>query len=135
MKQLLILALATTLAVSAKSQTSYVYVYRDGQFGAAMSNYKIFIDGKKICKLSNDKYFKFALTPGQHEIEAKVGGASLGKKETFVAIITEAGKDNYIACTVKRSITRARLEMIEVVTNTGKKAIGDMKEDNCLEED
>ncbi len=116
---------------SRKAATSYLYIFRGGQFGAALANYAIFVDGKKICKLSNDKFFKIAVTPGNHEIEAKLGGASIMKKETSIVIVTEDGKDNYISCTVKRSITRTRLEMLEVMPTTGKKEISDMKEDNC----
>ena len=145
MKQSLLIIVLVFLTISGFSQTksvqpsapaeSYLYVFRGGQFGAAMSNYKIFVDGKKICKLSNDKYFKIPLTPGEHEIEAKIGGASIGKKETFVVVVAEAGKDNYVSCTVKRSITRSRLEMLEVMPATGKKEISSMKQDNCAEED
>lgn len=134
MKAILVIALlAAGMNAFAQEKQSYLYVYRGGQFGSALTNFSIFVDGKKICKLSNDKYFKIPLSPGKHEIEAKKSGMDLGKKETFISFIVEAGKDNYISCTVKRSITRARLEMTEVVPSNGIREIESMKEDKCTE--
>ena len=140
MKQLsgiIVLSVVTLFgnAQTEKAQTqSYVYVFRGGQFGAALANFTIYIDGHRTCKLSNDKYFKYPVSPGSHEIDARLSGASVFKKETGITITTEAGKNNYISCNVKRSLTRARMEMIEVVENAGKQALAAMKEDNCQED-
>ena len=140
MKQSFAIILLTALTSFANAQSektqaqSYVYIFRGGQFGAALANFTIYIDGHKTCKLSNDKYFKFPVSSGKHEIDARLSGASVFKKETGISIITEAGKNNYISCDVKRSLTRARMEMIEVVENAGKQAIAAMKEDNCQED-
>ncbi|MBX9783830.1 MAG: DUF2846 domain-containing protein [Chitinophagaceae bacterium] len=136
MRQTLILAiiLCTFLSFTKKqNQQSYVYIFRDGQYFGALSNYSIWIDGKKVCKLSNGKYIQYAIAPGKHEIEAKVGGVGIMKKQTSLEFETTAGKDNFIACTIKTSITRQRMEMIEVVESAGKKAMKDMKPDNCQE--
>lgn len=116
------------------TKVSYLYVYRDGQFSGSMQNYAIFVDDVKACKLSNNKYFKIQIAPGTREISAHKGGMDIGKKETFIAITIEPGKDCYISCDVKKSITRSRLEMEEVTENTGKKNIKKMKEDNCSED-
>ena len=69
--------------------------------------------------------------PGTHVISAKRGGVGIGKKETEVDVDVESGKSYYISCSMKTSITRARLEMEEVVEKTGIKDISDMKVDNC----
>ena len=76
---------------------------------------------------------RLAVTPGKHKISAKVGGASLFKKETEVEIEAEAGGTYYIACNVKQSITRARLEMIEVTKGSANKQMEKMSLDNCQE--
>lgn len=110
---------------------SYIIVFRSGQFVSALVNYSIFIDGKKICKLSNGKYFKYPVSPGKHEIEAKKAGVDIMKKETFTSVITESGKNNYISCNIKSSVLRERIEMVEVVGNSGKQSIDNLKEDNC----
>ncbi len=141
MKTFTLVVLSTLLlSINGKSQTnntdeSYIYFYRDGQFGGALSNYKMFVDDKKVCKISNDRWFKVTVTPGKHDIEAKIGGTSIMKKETSLSIVTEPGKSYYISCDIKRSVTRSRMEMEEVTENTAKRKMADMKEDKCQEED
>ncbi|MGZ8557078.1 MAG: DUF2846 domain-containing protein [Chitinophagaceae bacterium] len=108
-----------------------MYVYRVGQFSGAAANWAVFLDDEKKCKLSNNKYMLLAVTPGKHKISAKVGGASLLKKETEVEIDAEAGGSYYIACNVKQSITRARLELIEVTKGTANKQMEKMSLDKC----
>lgn len=53
------------------------------------------------------------------------------KKETEIELETEAGKSYYIACNVKTSITRARLELIEVTKSTADKQMAKMSLDHC----
>jgi len=115
------------------SDSSFVYIYRVGQFGGALSNFSVFVDGIKLCKISNNKYFKIYLSPGNHIINAKVGGVSILKKETEVALEVKTGEDYYVSCNMKQSITRVRLEMIEVTKSSGKKQMENMSEDKCQE--
>ncbi|MEP6711527.1 MAG: DUF2846 domain-containing protein [Ferruginibacter sp.] len=116
------------------TDSGFVYIYRVGQFGGALSNFSVFVDGQKLCKISNNKYFKVYLTPGTHTISAKVGGLSIMKKETEVELeVTKGSAEYYVACNMKTSITRARLEMIEVTKSSGKKQMENMSEDKCQE--
>ncbi|MGG9960604.1 DUF2846 domain-containing protein [Ferruginibacter sp. SUN106] len=131
---ILIIAVLCCFKVSAQTTGSYIYVYRTGQWGAALTNYAVFLDGKKICKLSNAKYIKIPVSPGTHELQAKKGGVDILKKETSLTVEVEAGKDNYVSCSIKSSITRQRMEMTEVVKSNGEKAIADMKPDNCQDD-
>lgn len=124
-------AQTSTKLSGSNSDSSFIYIYRTGQFGGAMANFSIWVDDKKLCKISNDKYFKVAVTPGTHKIEAKLGGVSIMKKETSVEVDVVAGKSNFIACNMKSSITRVRLEMTEVVEKAGKKEIEKMSLDRC----
>ncbi len=111
--------------------SSYIYIYRGGSFSGSLTNFAIYVDDQKLCKLSNKRYFKIAVKPGKHIISAHRGGVGIGKKETEVEVDTENGKSNYISCSMKSSITRVRLEMEEVIEKTGIKDISDMKVDNC----
>lgn len=134
---LLVLCTGIISAVNAQtkskssSDSSFIYIYRGGQFGGALTNFSIWVDDQKLCKISNGKYFKVAVTPGTHKIEAKVGGVSIMKKETSVEVEVVAGRSNYVACNMKQSVTRVRLEMTEVVEKAGMKAIENMTVDNC----
>lgn len=111
----------------------FIYIYRVGQFSGALANFSVFVDGRKLCKISNNKFFRVGVTPGKHEITAKVGGIGIMKKETQVDIDAESGGEYYVACNMKSSITRVRLEMIEVTKNSGKKQLENMSEDKCQE--
>jgi hypothetical protein len=118
----------------ANQDTCYIYVYRVGQFSGAGANWAVFLDDQKICKLSNNKYMRLAVTPGMHRISAKVGGVGVLKKETEVEIDVQKGQSHYIACNVKSSVIRVRLEMIEVTKSSANKQMEKMTLDNCQEE-
>jgi hypothetical protein len=113
--------------------SSFIYIYRAGQFSGSLSNWAMFVDDKKICKLSNGKFIKVYVPPGKHKVSAKIGGADLFKKETELEVEAEPGGTYYIACNIKQSITRARLEMIEVTKSTGQKQMEKMTLDKCQE--
>ena len=97
----------------------------------SLTNFTIWVDDQKLCKISNGKYFKVPVKPGTHIVSAKRGGVDVMKKETEVEVDVENGKSAYISCSMKSSITRVRLVMEEVVAKTGVKDITDMKVDNC----
>jgi hypothetical protein len=111
-----------------------IYIYRTGQFMGAGNNWALFLDGKKICKLSNNKFIKLTVPKGKHTVNSHVGGVGLFKKETDIEIDAEPGQSYYIACNVKQSITRARLELIEVTKSTADKQMKNMALDNCQED-
>ena len=122
----------TAIAPSATAKdSSYIYIYRGGQFGGAFTNFSIWVDNAKLCKLSNGRYFMIAVDPGTHSVSAKRGGVGIGKKETEVEIDVEKGKSYYVSCSMKQSITRVRLEMQEVMPKTGIRDVEKMKLDNC----
>ncbi len=121
--------------ITKPADSSFIYVYRSGQFSGSLSNWSIFVDEQKICKLSNNKYIKVPVKPGKHNISAKISGIGMFKKETEVDIDVVAGGSYYVACNIKKSITRARLEMIEVTKSTANKQMEKMTQDNCQESD
>lgn len=120
--------------ITINTDSSFIYIYRGGQFAGAFANFAIYVDNNKLCKLSNGKYFKVAVSKGVHEISAKRGGVGIGKKETVMEVDVENGKSYYVSCTMKQSITRVRLEMQEVMPKTGMRDISEMKIDHCQAE-
>jgi hypothetical protein len=140
MKILLTTALAILSLISVAQpsinnspDSTYIYIYRTGQFNGSLANWTIFVDGQKTCKLSNNRFIRVPVQPGKHTISAKMSGASVLKKETEVEIEAEKGNNYFVACSIKSSITRARLEMIEVTKSTGTKQMEHMTLDNCQE--
>jgi hypothetical protein len=110
---------------------SYIIVYRGEQLAAAFNNYNIFVDGRKVCALSNGKFFKYPVAPGKHEVEAKKAGVNLTKKETFTSVVSSPGRNNYIVFNVKKTLLREKFVLNEVVQNSGRQAVNNLKEDNC----
>ena len=124
-------AVRTSAGSMPNADSSFIYIYRGGQFVGSLTNFAIWVDDQKLCKISNGRYFKVPVKPGSHNISAKRGGIGIGKKETEVEVDVEAGKSYYISCSMKSSITRVRLVMEEVVAKTGIRDIENMKVDNC----
>ncbi len=118
---------------SSAGDSAVIYIYRVGQFMGAGANWAMFVDENKLCKLSNNKFIRVVVKPGKHVVSSRIGGVGLFKKETEVEIEAEAGGEYYVACNIKQSLTRSRLEMIEVTKGTGKKQMEKMTLDNCQE--
>jgi len=116
------------------TEEATIYIYRTGQWVGSTANWSMFVDEKKICKLSNNKFIKVNVPKGKHTISSKQGGVSIMKKEMEIEIDAEPGKSYYIACNVKTSFTRARLEMLEVTKSTADKQMEKLSLDNCQEE-
>lgn len=114
--------------------SSVIYIYRVGQYGGAGANWAMFVDETKLCKLSNNKFMRVVVKPGKHTISSRIGGVGLFKKETELEVEAEAGGEYFVACNIKQSFTRVRLEMIEVTKGTGKKQMEKMTLDNCQED-
>jgi hypothetical protein len=74
------------------AEEATIYIYRTGQFTGAGSNWAMYLDSKKICKLSNNKFIKLTVSKGKHSINSQVGGVGLFKKETVIEIDAEGGR-------------------------------------------
>jgi hypothetical protein len=111
--------------------TATVYIYRGGQFMGALANYAVYVNGQKICKLSNERYIEYHAKPGTLNIMAKNGGVEVFKKETGLELPVEAGRKYYVRGDIKTSITRARMELSEVTENTAKRDMEKLSVDKC----
>ena len=116
---------------AAKAETATIYIYRTGSWSGAGNNWAMFVDHKKVCNLSHNRYIKVEVAPGKHRVSSKIGGIEVLKKETELEIEAEAGKSYFVACNVKQSLTRARLEMTEVTKSSADKQMEKMSLDKC----
>lgn len=119
---------------SVPEDSCIIYIYRVGQYAGAGANWAMFVDETKLCKLSNNRFIRVVVKPGKHVVSSRVGGVGLFKKETELELETEAGGEYYVACNIKQSFTRVRMEMIEVTKGSGKKQMEKMTLDNCQEQ-
>lgn len=129
-----LISMAQSAGDRPSADSSFIYIYRSGQFGGSLSNWTIYVDEQKTCKLSNNRFIRVFVKPGKHNVSAKMSGVGVFKKETEVDIDAEKGSSYYVACNIKSSITRARLEMLEVTKSTGVKQMENMTLDNCQAE-
>lgn len=120
-------------STASKGGAATLYIYRGGQFTNALNNWALFVDGEKVCKLSNNKFIVVKVQPGKRTITSKIGGIDLFKKETAIELETEAGGSYYVACTIKQSFTRSRMEFMEVTKSTAAKQMEGIALDNCQE--
>lgn len=107
--------------------------YRKGQFAGALQNYNVYVNGQKLCKISNGKYFSVQVNPGETFFTSKAGGVEVFKKKENFSLEVEAGETYYIECNLKRSFTRYRMEFTEVTVNTANKEMNNLEADNCME--
>ena len=122
-----------TLPTRWADDVATLIIYRGGQaFGLGM-NYSIFVNGQKICKLSNNRYIEYKAKPGKIALTAKRGGVEVFKRETGLDLDAKAGTTYYVQGDVKSSLTRTRLELSEVTESTAKRDMKDMGVDNCQE--
>jgi hypothetical protein len=122
-------------APAADDDMATVCIYRGGQFMGAMANYAVYVNGEKICKLSNERYIEYKAKPGKLDIMAKNGGMEVFKKETGLELNVEAGHKYYVRGDIKTSFTRARMELSEVTENTAKRDMAKLTPDNCQQAD
>lgn len=105
--------------------------YRSGQFFGSGVNFNVFVNGEKICKLSNNKYLLYKVKPGKTEVGTGTAGLNLAKKQGL-SLDTEAGGIYYVQCDMKQSLIANRLELTEVTKSTAEKKMGGMSPDNCM---
>ncbi len=117
--------------VKPENTGSYIIVFRGGQLSSALNNYNIFIDGRKVCALSNGKYFRYPVSPGKHEIEAKKAGLDLAKKESFASVVSSPGRNIYISFNIKKTLLREKFELNEINQGPGSQLVNNLREDNC----
>ena len=123
-------------APTAQNRADYatVYIYRTGQFVGSGTNFAIFANGEKVCKLSNNRYIEYKAKPGKLNLSAHVGGIGVFKKETGFDLDVEAGKSYYVKGDQKSSFTRVRMDLSEVTENTAKRDMANMTVDACQDE-
>ena len=70
---------------------SYIIVFRENKNADSYGDYNITIDGRKICRLSKGKYFKYPVASGKHEVKAVKSDPDGLQKEITENINTKQG--------------------------------------------
>lgn len=64
------------------SNLATIYVYRTGQMFRVAKNWAIYVNGERICKLSNNKFIIHKVEPGNIKLAAQIGGVQFWPKKS-----------------------------------------------------
>ena len=122
------------VADSTNSNLATIYVYRTGQMFGAARNWAIYVNGERICKLSNNKFLIHKVEPGNIRLAAQIGGVEFWpKKVKVLEFPVEAGNEYFIKTNLKSSFTRGRVELSEVTKRTYELEIQKCTKDRCVD--
>lgn len=99
---------------------SNIYLYRDEEFGAAISM-PVALDGRVAGKTASNTYFLWSVDPGRHEV------TSLTENTARISVDAHAGKNHYVWQEVKMGAWTARSELHEVTEEVGRKGVNECK--------
>ncbi len=102
------------------SNKSNLYVYRNENFGAALSM-DVYINNQLIGQTAAKTYFKLELDPGKYQVKSKA------ENESILDVILRAGENFYIWQEVKMGIITGRTKLSNVDVNTGKSGVLESK--------
>lgn len=112
MRNLLLLGLFSLLSFTAFSQDKggLITVIRDGNYVGSAVPFKIFLDGKLVCRLKNHKYSVHNITEGEHTLTIANTGLGSHKVSRGFKVNVVSGQTNYV------SVVNARDLFFEEVT-------------------
>jgi hypothetical protein len=90
----LILASQKAFSQSGKGQICFI---RPGGFTASAVNFRVYIDGKLVCKLKNKSYSMHEIDTGYHRVSGRNTGLTLDKGSKPFKVKVEAGKTTCIS--------------------------------------
>lgn len=105
---------------SVKPDKSSIYVYRNENFGGAISM-TVSLNGKVAGQSGPQTYFLWEVDPGSHEV------ASHTENVSTLKLTTEAGKAYYVWQEVKMGMWMARSQLQQVDEETGRKGVLECK--------
>ena len=92
------------------SYSTVVLMRRTGYTGS-LSSYPIFMDGKRLCEVSNRKYSEHNIFPGKHTFSVNFGGKVEKNDVEKIELEMEAGKTYYLKLDQRNGFTMGiRLE-------------------------
>jgi len=95
-------------------------------------NFNIWVNGQRICKLSDNRYLVYAIDPGPVNLQAKAAGFFLSKRRRFMTDV-KVGQVYYISCYQRNDILFRWLEMTLVPYENSRARMTNMQADHCME--
>jgi hypothetical protein len=130
---LLALLLLPVLPLSINAQTdpstyATVILLRRTGYSGSLSSYPIFMDGKRLCEVSNRKYSEHRVFPGKHIFSVNFGGKMEKNGAEKVELDMEAGRTYYLKLDQRIGFT-AEIRLEELTSASGSAFMKDLKEE------
>lgn len=124
-------ASAQSVIPAAPADKALVIFIRPPEMTSALDNWKLLVNEKEFCRISNNRYVTYLSAPGKVSFAAIRGGIGIGKPKSPLELELEAGKTYYVHCDVKTNLVSVRILLEEITLSTAKKFMEKAKPDNC----
>jgi len=115
---------------SEKVDTGKIYFLRSTGVAGSGYAFKMFIDGKLVCKLNNKKYSKHEVAIGKHICFVKGQKTNSDERNENFEVNVEKGKTTYVQLIYQVGIFKGyRLYFEEISEDIARKRIEEMEED------
>lgn len=115
-----------------EQKTAKIIIFRPNNFTNWSSNFSIFANQERICKLSNNRFVSYEVAPGAVSLKSRV---SFGISETKdLDLNVEAGKTYYVRCDLLSQVFALTLDMTPISDDIAKKYLDmyNVKPDACM---
>lgn len=95
----------TSAQLQAQDKTSEVTFIRANKYMGSAVNFRVYVDGKLVCKVPNNRYSSQQLSLGTHTVTVEAGGIVLGSKAPApLQIDVKEGETIYVELASKKGM-------------------------------
>ncbi|UHG94639.1 DUF2846 domain-containing protein [Spirosoma oryzicola] len=118
---LLFFSISQTMLFAQSQQTAVVHLYQGKVFGLFSAKYRVYADGKLICKLGRNSHCQISLPAGKTRFTTKPPLLGIGPQPALTLAL-EPGKEYYLQGDIKSDLfpPNSALVLTEVVANSSK---------------
>jgi hypothetical protein len=101
-----------------------------GYTGSA-KKFKLFLDGKRVCKIPNKRYVMLNVPTGVHSIAVQMNGKELWPATERTEVPVEAGATSYFSIAMSAGFVDVRVELNAVLENNAEGRLKKLKQVAC----
>lgn len=100
-------------------------------FTGSAKKYKLFMDGRFLCKIPNNSYVKLAVPPGVHQLAVQTGGKQLWPATEQVEVQIAGGGTSYLSIAMAMGMVDTRLSLNEVAEKNAEPRMKNLRQVEC----
>lgn len=136
MNKAIILVLCSLLSVEAFSQSDTtgagsICIMRSTGFTGSAKKYKLFMDGRFMCKIPNNSYVKYSVDPGEHSFAVQTGGKELWPATEQVEVSVTVGGTSFLSIAMAMGMVDTRLSLNEVAEKNAEPRMKKLRQVEC----